>query len=107
MGKILFIDVDGQERDIEVSDGYSLMEAAIRGDVAGIEGECGGACACATCHVYVDSEWLAKVGPAEGAEKDMLEFAQDVRENSRLSCQIVMSADLDGIILRTPATQGC
>lgn len=106
MGQVSFVDVAGEERKIDVADGLSLMEAAIRSDVPGIEGECGGACACATCHVYVDAAWLDLTGMADGAEKDMLEFAQDVRENSRLSCQIVMRPELDGLIVTTPVSQG-
>jgi 2Fe-2S ferredoxin len=82
------------------------METAIRNEVPGIEAECGGACACATCHVYVDDAWVAKTGAPEPMEEDMLDFAFDVRPNSRLSCQIRIRAELDGLVVRTPSRQG-
>lgn len=83
----------------------TVMEAAKQGDVAGIEAECGGSCACATCHVYVDAAWRDKVGKPENMEEDMLDFAFDVREESRLSCQIRVTAELDGLVVRVPAKQ--
>lgn len=83
----------------------TVMEAAKQSDVAGIEAECGGSCACATCHVYVDEAWRDKVGKAENMEEDMLDFAFDVREESRLSCQIRVTAEHDGLIVRVPAKQ--
>jgi 2Fe-2S ferredoxin len=82
------------------------MEVAVRNGVPGIEAECGGACACATCHVYVDEAWVGKTGHAEPMEEDMLDFAFDVRPNSRLSCQIRVRDELDGLTVRTPARQG-
>ena len=81
------------------------MEAAKLSLVPGIEAECGGACACATCHVYVDSEWVEKTGQPSAMEEDMLDFAFDVREDSRLSCQIKVSEDLDGLVVRVPEKQ--
>jgi 2Fe-2S ferredoxin len=81
------------------------MEAAKLNSVAGIEAECGGACACATCHVYIDGAWREKVGKPAEMEEDMLDFAFDVREESRLSCQIKVSADLDGLVVRVPEKQ--
>jgi ferredoxin, 2Fe-2S len=105
MPKITFIDATGVARPIEVEVGSTVMEAAIRNSVPGIDAECGGACACATCHVYVDDVWLAKTGKAAPMEEDMLDFAYDVRPTSRLSCQIKISAELDGLTVHTPAKQ--
>jgi 2Fe-2S ferredoxin len=81
------------------------MEAAIKNGVPGIEAECGGACACATCHVYIEPDWQEKVGPPSSMEEDMLDFAFDVRPNSRLACQIQVKAELDGLTVRTPEKQ--
>lgn len=106
MPQITFIDAQGTARTIESESGATVMEAAIRNGVPGIEAECGGACACATCHVYVDEAWLGKTGPAEPMEEDMLDFAFDVRPNSRLSCQIRVRDELDGLVVRTPERQG-
>ena len=106
MPKITFIDVAGTSRDVEAPVGWTVMEAAVKSNVPGIEAECGGACACATCHVYVDEAWIAKVGEAQPMEADMLDFASDLKPNSRLSCQIKVVADLDGLVVRTPERQG-
>ena len=106
MPNITFIDAHGESRTVEAEIGSTVMETAIRNAVPGIEAECGGACACATCHVYVDDAWTAAVGHAEPMEEDMLDFAFDVRPNSRLSCQIRIRDDLDGLVVRTPARQG-
>ncbi len=105
MAKITFIEHDGTAREVVAENGSTVMEAAIRNSVPGIEAECGGACACATCHVYVDEAWTAAVGPASPMEEDMLDFAFDIRPNSRLSCQIKLSDALDGLVVRTPARQ--
>ncbi len=105
MVKIIFIQPDGQEQAVEVEPGVTLMEAAKINDVPGIEAECGGACACATCHVYVDEAWREKTGSPSQMEEDMLDFAFDVREASRLSCQIKLKRELDGITVRVPAKQ--
>ena len=105
MPKITFIDAQGTSRTVEAETGSTLMEVAVRNGVPGIEAECGGACACATCHVYVDEEWRAAVGEPSPMEEDMLDFGYDVRENSRLSCQIEMSDALAGIVLRLPDGQ--
>lgn len=103
MPKIFFIDPDGSTKQVEVEDGTSVMEAAIANDIPQIEAECGGAMACATCHVYVDPDWMAKAGTRDEFESDMLEMADDeVREESRLSCQIKMSSELDGIRIALP-----
>lgn len=105
MVKITYIDFEGQSRTIEAAPGATVMEAAIKNSIPGIEAECGGACACATCHVYVDEAWREKVGGPSPMEEDMLDFGFDVRANSRLSCQIKVSEELDGLIVRTPERQ--
>ncbi len=105
MAKITFIGFDGTKYDVDAEDGSTVMEAAIKNGVPGIEAECGGACACATCHVYVDDNWSAKSGEPEPMEEDMLDFAYDVRPTSRLSCQIRVSDELDGLIVTVPDRQ--
>ena len=109
MVKITFIDPDGKRHDVEASEGMTLMEAAVKNMVPGIEADCGGACACATCHVYVDPEWMEKTPGLKNRsemEEDMLDFAFDVRENSRLSCQVKLTKELDGLVVRVPEQQG-
>ena len=106
MTKLTYIAHDGTRFDVEAENGSTVMENAIRNAVPGIEAECGGACACATCHVYVDEAWMPKVGQPEPMEEDMLDFAFDVRPNSRLSCQIRIRPELDGLVVRTPERQG-
>lgn len=105
MPKITYIDNDGASRTVEAEVGATVMETAIRNGIPGIEAECGGACACATCHVYVDEAWREKTGEASAMEQDMLDFAFEVRPNSRLSCQITVREDLDGLVVRTPERQ--
>ena len=97
MAKIHFVDHSGEKRTIEVENGATVMEAAIRNAVPGIEAECGGACACATCHVYVEDGWFEKLNPPSPEELDMLDMALAVEPNSRLSCQIPINAKTDGI----------
>ena len=106
MIKITFVDATGVERTVDAQAGATVMETAVRNAVPGIDAECGGACACATCHVYVDSAWTAAVGKPSQMEEDMLDFAFEVRPNSRLSCQIKIAATLDGLKVVTPAKQG-
>lgn len=106
MAKITYVSFDGTEFVVEAQNGSTVMENAIRNQVPGIEAECGGACACATCHVFIDDAWSALVGKAEPMEEDMLDFAYDVRPTSRLSCQIKVSDKLDGLVVRTPERQG-
>ncbi len=91
---------------MEAENGSTVMENAIRNAVPGIEAECGGACACATCHVYVDAAWTDVVGGPSVMEEDMLDFAWEVKPNSRLSCQIKVRPELDGLIMRVPSRQG-
>ena len=105
MTRINFVDHTGETRSIDVENGATVMEAAIRNAVPGIEAECGGACACATCHVYVDEAWREKTGKASAMEESMLDFAQNVEPNSRLSCQIKVTDALDGLIVRMPDEQ--
>ncbi|WP_338279385.1 2Fe-2S iron-sulfur cluster-binding protein [Sinorhizobium sp. KGO-5] len=105
MVKLTISASDGRPFEIDAAPGTTLMENAVRNSVPGIEAECGGACACATCHVYVDEEWKGRVGPPNDIEKDMLDFAYDVRENSRLSCQIKLSEAIDGLKVEVPERQ--
>jgi ferredoxin, 2Fe-2S len=105
MPKITFIEANGTARTVEGEVGATVMETAIRNAIPGIEAECGGACSCATCHVYVDDAWTGIVGKPVPMEEDMLDFAFDVRATSRLSCQIKIRADLDGLVVNTPAKQ--
>ncbi len=105
MAKITYIEHSGVEHVIDVADGLSVMEGAVQNLVPGIDGDCGGACACATCHVYVDPAWLEKTGKREQMEQSMLDFASEVKENSRLSCQIKVAKALDGLIVRMPEHQ--
>ena len=105
MARITYILHNGTERVVEAEPGMTVMEAAVKNSVPGIAAECGGACACATCHVYVDEAWREKVGEQNGMEQSMLDFANDVEANSRLSCQIKVTEALDGLVVRLPKSQ--
>ena len=105
MPKITYISADGAETVVDAPVGSTVMENAIKHMVSGIEAECGGACACATCHVYVDEAWKDKTGESSAMEESMLDFAENVEPNSRLSCQIKVSDALDGLIVRLPESQ--
>ncbi|SNY94300.1 ferredoxin, 2Fe-2S [Cohaesibacter sp. ES.047] len=105
MAKITYVAHDGAKYEVDAPAGMSVMEAAVKNGVPGIEAECGGACSCATCHVYVDEAWTEKTGDPQAMEEDMLDFAQDANETSRLSCQIVMREDLDGLVVKIPEFQ--
>ena len=105
MAKITYIEFDGTEHPVEVRNGLTVMEGAIKNNVPGIDADCGGACACATCHVYVDEAWREKTGGASAMEESMLDFAQNVQPNSRLSCQIKVTDALDGLVVRMPESQ--
>ena len=105
MPKVKYIEHNGKEHDVDVPEGWSVMEGAVKNLIPGIDADCGGACACATCHVYVDQAWVGKLQPKEDMEQTMLDFAQDIEPNSRLSCQIKVSKELDGIIVRMPKSQ--
>tara|TARA_R110002073_G_scaffold126703_16_gene271719 strand:+ start:6131 stop:6451 length:321 start_codon:yes stop_codon:yes gene_type:complete len=106
MAKITYIEHNGTEHTVDVAEGLSVMEGAVRNLIPGIDADCGGACACATCHVYVDEAWQAKTGERSAMEESMLDFADGVEDSSRLSCQIKVTADLDGLIVKTPEYQG-
>ncbi|MCR9135023.1 MAG: (2Fe-2S)-binding protein [Alphaproteobacteria bacterium] len=105
MTKLTIVAHDGVPYEIDAEDGSTVMENAIRNAVPGIEAECGGACACATCHVYVDDAWTEKVGSPDVMEEDMLDFAYEVRPTSRLSCQIKVAPELDGLVVQVPERQ--
>ncbi|MDB5547676.1 MAG: fdxB [Tardiphaga sp.] len=105
MAKITFVDHTGESRSVEAESGSTVMEAAIRNAIPGIEAECGGACACATCHVYIDDAWREIVGTPTPMEEDMLDFGYDVKPSSRLSCQIKITDALDGLVVKTPERQ--
>jgi len=105
MTKITYIDAQDTKRTVDAKPGATVMQTAIRHGVPGIEAECGGACSCATCHVYVEEGWMEKVGKPGPMEEDMLDFAFEAKPNSRLSCQIKMTEALDGLVVRTPAKQ--
>jgi len=105
MPQITYITTDGGQHDVDVSEGSTVMEGAIDNMIEGILAECGGSCTCATCHVYVDDAWLDKIeGPGE-FEKDLLEMVVDPSPNSRLSCQITVSAKLEGLVVKMPKSQ--
>ncbi len=105
MPTVLYIDHDGTRHEVNAPGGKSLMQIALDNSVTGILGDCGGACSCATCHGYVDPDWLGKLPPRSETEVFMLEGVPDLRDNSRLCCQIRMQPELDGIIVRLPAEQ--
>jgi 2Fe-2S ferredoxin len=105
MAKITYIEHDGTEHVVDVKTGLSVMEGAVKNNIPGIDADCGGACACATCHVYVDEAWRGKTGEESAMEESMLDFAENVEENSRLSCQIKVSDELDGLTVRMPESQ--
>jgi len=105
MAKITYIEHDGTEHVVDVKSGQSVMEGAVKHNIPGIDADCGGACACATCHVYVDPAWLSKTGEKSSMEESMLDFAESVEDNSRLSCQIKVTDDLDGLVVRMPESQ--
>lgn len=106
MPTITYIDSSGETRTVEAEIGSTVMEAAIRQGIPEIEAECGGACSCATCHVYVDPAWSAATGGPSPMEEDMLDFAFGVQPTSRLSCQIKITSELDGLVVSTPERQG-
>ena len=105
MVKIIYKDHQGNSKIIEVENGLSIMEGAIQNDIPGIDADCGGSMACATCHVYVEEKWLDKLPIAEDAEVDMIDMAYEPKKNSRLSCQIIVSDELDGLEVTTPEKQ--
>jgi ferredoxin, 2Fe-2S len=106
MPKVTYIEHDGTSRTVEAEVGATVMEVALKNEVPGIVAECGGSCTCATCLVHVEEGWLDKVGERSPEEEDQLDFAFDVRPNSRLSCQIKVTDELDGLVVHTPSYQG-
>ena len=106
MPKITFIEPNGTTHETEGEVGSTVMETAIMNGVPGIVAECGGACTCATCHSYIDAAWTDIVGPPSMMEEDMLDFAFEVKSNSRLTCQIKVRPELDGLVVRVPSRQG-
>ena len=105
MAKITYIEHSGAEHVVEVKSGLSVMEGSVKNNLPGIDADCGGACACATCHVYVDAAWADKTGKPSAMEESMLDFAENVEPTSRLSCQIKVTDELDGLIVRMPESQ--
>jgi 2Fe-2S ferredoxin len=105
MAKITYIEFNGKEHVVDVKNGLSVMEGAVKNNIPGIDADCGGACACATCHVYVDPEWVGKTGSHSAMEESMLDFAENVESNSRLSCQIKVTDELEGLVVRMPQSQ--
>ena len=105
MPKITYINSSGNSKTIDVANGLSVMEGAIQNNIPGIDADCGGGMACATCHVYVKEEWLNKLDKPEDAEQDMIDMAFEPKKNSRLSCQLIVSDKLDGLIVTTPFKQ--
>ena len=105
MPKITYIDYQDNSKTIEVENGLTVMEGAIQNDISGIDADCGGSMACATCHVYVEEKWFNKIPKAEEAEVDMIDMAIEPKKNSRLSCQIIVSDELDGLTVMTPKKQ--
>jgi 2Fe-2S ferredoxin len=102
---IKYIDNEGNSRTIDVENGLSVMEGAIQNNIPGIDADCGGSMACATCHVYVEEKWLNKLPKAEDAEVDMIDMAFEPKKNSRLSCQLIVSDELNGLTVTTPSKQ--
>ncbi len=105
MANITYVEYGGEEHVIDVKPGLSVMEGAVKNNIPGIDADCGGACACATCHVYVDAAWADKTGTPTAMEESMLDFAENVEPNSRLSCQIKVTDALDGLVVRMPESQ--
>lgn len=105
MGRVTYIESNGEQHQVNLENGQSIMQGALDNLIEGILGECGGCCSCATCHCYVDDAWLETVGAPDDMEKDMLDSVVDPQSSSRLSCQIQMSDDLDGLVVRLPESQ--
>jgi 2Fe-2S ferredoxin len=105
MPRITYVEQNGTKHEIDLQEGNSVMQGAVNNGIPGIDGDCGGECACGTCHVYVDSAWIDKLDPVNEAEASMLSFADGAQPNSRLSCQIKMSSELTGLIVGLPEGQ--
>ena len=105
MTKIKYIEHNGKEHSIDVENGFSVMEGALQNNIPGIDADCGGSCACATCHVYVDEKWFNKLPKKESAEEDMLDMSYEPNQFSRLTCQISVTDELDGLVVKMPSKQ--
>jgi len=105
MTKITYIDYQGNSKTIDIENGLTVMEGAVQNNIPGIDADCGGSMACATCHVYVEEKWLDKIPKPEDGEVDMIDMAFEPKKNSRLSCQIIIADELDGLIVKTPEKQ--
>ena len=105
MAKIKYIEFNGKEHEIEVPNGMTVMKGAVHGNIPGIDADCGGGMACATCHVYVQDDWYNKLSAKEDGEEDMLDMAFEPKKNSRLSCQLIVSDELDGLVVNIPSKQ--
>jgi len=106
MPKITYIEHNGKTHEIDVANGLTVMEGAVQNNISGIDADCGGSCACATCHVYVDEKWFNKLPSKESAEEDMLDMAFETNKFSRLSCQITVTDELDSLVVKMPSKQG-
>ena len=106
MPKITYIEHNGKSHNVEVPNGLSVMEGSMQNNIPGIDADCGGSCACATCHVYVDEKWFKKLANKESAEEDMLDMAFEPNQFSRLGCQITVTDNLDGLVVKMPSKQG-
>ena len=106
MPKITYIEHNGKSHEIEVANGLSVMEGAVQNNIPGIDADCGGSCACATFHVYVDEKWFIKLPKKDSAEEDMLDMAYEPKKFSRLSCQLSVTNELDGLVVKMPSKQG-
>ncbi len=105
MPKITYIEHNGKSHTLDVENGLTVMEGAVQNNIPGIDADCGGSCACATCHVYVEEKWLKKLSDKENTEEDMLDLAFEPNSFSRLSCQIIVSDELDGLVVKMPSKQ--
>ena len=105
MAKINYVTHDNQTYSVDVQNGLTVMEGAVQNDVPGLDADCGGGMACATCHVYVDEDWMQKLPQKDDGEEDMLDMAFEPKKNSRLSCQIIVSDELDGLVVNIPSKQ--
>ena len=106
MPKITYIEHNGKSHEVEIANGLSVMEGAVQNNIPGIDADCGGSCACATCHVYVDEKWFIKLPKKDSAEEDMLDMAYEPKKFSRLSCQLTVTNELNGLVVKMPSKQG-
>ena len=105
MTKIIYNTLDNKVHTVDVQNGLTVMEGAVQNDIPGIDADCGGGMACATCHIYIDDNWIDKLPPKEDGEEDMLDMAFEPKQNSRLSCQLTVSDELEGLVVSIPSKQ--